>query len=396
MAKKAFQVLSLVLIPVLLAVWMLTGYHSFLRREVNARYNSALGRTYGVDEMNKGIELLTHNAEKGDLILLGSSELDANVPQNPKNYFPNKQLDCDVSLVGRAYVQSGLNAIKVGALADVFRGKKVAIVVSLQWFLGKEIDIAGFNAHLSEIQFYKMMKNKDISDDVKKELCKRVVELAANESSLEIPYLYARLQQSDSFLSKAAMTVMKPYYWLREKFLEVKDLYKARQAVEKFEGQPQQETRTVNWAQEMEKAQEMGEESCNNNDLYVNDEYFSTYLEPKWERLKGSHQDVDLLSSKEISDYETFLKVCKQTGVEPYIIFMPTNGWYYDYLGITKEKRAAFYDRLAELAEKYDLSYLDLREKEYEPYFLKDVMHLGWKGWLYVNEQITKHFKEVA
>ncbi|MFQ8600865.1 MAG: D-alanyl-lipoteichoic acid biosynthesis protein DltD [Oscillospiraceae bacterium] len=394
MAKKTIQILSIVLIPVLLAVGVLIGYRSFLVHEISARYNSALGRTYGVDEMNKGIALLRHNAEKGDLILLGSSELSADIPQNPKNYFPNVQMDSDISLVGRAYVQSGLNSVKVGALSEELRGKKVAIIISLQWFLGEEIDKAGFNAHLSEIQFYKMMHNKDISDDVKRDLCKRVVDLAANEPSLEIPYLYARLYQSDTFLSKVGLAVMKPYYWFREKFLDVKDLYKAYRAVEKFEGQAQQEVRAVDWAEEMRKAQKMGEDSCHNNDIYVYDEYYTTYLEPKWERLKNSYKNVDLLSSKELSDYETFLKVCKQTGVQPYIIFMPTNGWYYDYLGITKEKRGDYYDRLAELAEKYDLPYLDLREKEYEPYFLKDVMHLGWKGWLYVNEQITKHFEK--
>ena len=30
--------------------------------------------------------------------------------------------------------------------------------------------------------------------------------------------------------------------------------------------------------------------------------------------------------------------------------------------------------------------------KEYEPYFYYDVMHLGWKGWLYVDEQLTRHY----
>lgn len=31
---------------------------------------------------------------------------------------------------------------------------------------------------------------------------------------------------------------------------------------------------------------------------------------------------------------------------------------------------------------------------EYEDYFLKDVMHLGWKGWVYVDEAIDKYYKE--
>ena len=86
------------------------------------------------------------------------------------------------------------------------------------------------------------------------------------------------------------------------------------------------------------------------------------------------------------------LETFKQTGVSPYIVFMSTNGWYYDYVGLSQDKRLLFYDKLGSMAKEYGFSYLDLRDKEYEPYFYKDVMHLGWKGWLYVNKQITEHY----
>ena len=70
-----------------------------------------------------------------------------------------------------------------------------------------------------------------------------------------------------------------------------------------------------------------------------------------------------------------------------------TSGYYYDYIGIDKEKRYSVYDKLVEIINNYGFDYLDLRDKEYVPYFYKDVMHFGWKGWLYVDEQITKYYK---
>ena len=108
--------------------------------------------------------------------------------------------------------------------------------------------------------------------------------------------------------------------------------------------------------------------------------------------LKDSFKDVDLVNSNEMKDYELFLKMCKQTGVKPYIVFMSTNGYYYDFTGLTKEKRDKFYDKLIQLATMCDFDYLDLRDHEYEPYFLKDVMHLGWKGWLYVDRKIAEYY----
>jgi Protein involved in D-alanine esterification of lipoteichoic acid and wall teichoic acid (D-alanine transfer protein) len=32
----------------------------------------------------------------------------------------------------------------------------------------------------------------------------------------------------------------------------------------------------------------------------------------------------------------------------------------------------------------------DFSDKEYEKYFLKDIMHIGWKGWVYVNQSLVQ------
>jgi D-alanine transfer protein len=176
--------------------------------------------------------------------------------------------------------------------------------------------------------------------------------------------------------------------------LDLKDNHEAYNAVKKFKDYPSQETKKINWDQEEIKAYETGKKECTNNNLYVYNDYYTTYLEPRIEELKNSAADVDLLSSKEFDDYEVFLKSCNELGIKPYVVFMPTNGFYYDYVGITKVKRLAFYDKLSKLANKYNINYLDLRDKEYEPYFLRDVMHLGWRGWLYVDKKITEYYSQ--
>lgn len=98
------------------------------------------------------------------------------------------------------------------------------------------------------------------------------------------------------------------------------------------------------------------------------------------------------MKSKEWDDYELFLKTCKELELKPYFIIVPTNGFYYDYLGLSKEKRTQFYDKLESMAKDHGFDYLDMRQKEYEPYFFKDIMHLGWKGWIYVSKKITEYY----
>lgn len=393
MLKKLIKNVLLVLIPALILLLVIIRYNEYLDNHIKEEYNSALGRTYGVDEMNKGIKLLENNTLKDDLILLGSSEL-ANadyIEQNPANMFPNADFNSDVCLVGRAGVQSLLNCIKAGALSESFKNRKVVFIVSPQWFLDEEIDKAAYKSNFSTLQFYKFMNNKKIDNNIKKYVCDRTVKLADNESSLAIPYLYSYLHSENNFISKLAAAVLKPYYFTHEKFLELKDKHTSYKAVKKFKNHPAQNVQKINGREEI-KAQESGEKECKNNNFYVYDDYYTTYLEPKIDKIKDLYKDVDLCKSKEIHDYRAILEVFAQTGVRPYIVLVSANGYYYDYTGLTQDKRAALYDKLETMTDEYKFDYLDLRKYEYEPYFFQDVMHLGWKGWLHVNKQIMEHF----
>ena len=172
----------------------------------------------------------------------------------------------------------------------------------------------------------------------------------------------------------------------------MKDKYLSYKAVKKFKDNVPNNIKEIDWEKEEKLAIDTGKSECTNNDLYVYDDYYNTYLKPNIDSLKDSFKDIDLVNSNEMKDYELFLKMCKQTGVKPYIVFMSTNGYYYDFTGLTKEKRDKFYDKLVQLANMYNVDYLDLRDHEYEPYFFKDVMHLGWKGWLYVDRKIAEYY----
>ena len=391
--KSFLKFLSLTVIATGISVFLLRLYSDSLDSQIKQRYNPALGRSYGVDEMNKGISILKNNAQKGDLIILGSSELDTQeIPQNPRNFFPNSQLNCDVDLVGRAVVQNLQNAIKVGALGEYLKNQKLVVIVSAQWFIGNQVEQRGFNSHFSPIQFNEFLNSKNTSEDSKKYVCSRASELLNHESSLASCALKARLYDKNDLFSTLVNTLLKPFYFVEDRFLPIKEKHQALKAVKLFENEPKRDVLNLDWDKEEAIAQKMGEEACTNNDIFVQDSYYSTYLEPQWDYLKNSSIDVDLTASKEFKDYEYFLKICKENDVKPYIVFMPTNGWYYDYIGITKDKRIMYYDKLLSLANSFGFDCLDLRDKEYEPYTLKDVMHFGWKGWLYVDRKITEYF----
>ncbi len=100
------------------------------------------------------------------------------------------------------------------------------------------------------------------------------------------------------------------------------------------------------------------------------------------------------MNSKEFDDYELYLDTCVDLGIKPYIILAPTNGRWYDYTGMTKQSRDEFFDKVEEMAKERGFEVLNLKDQEYTPYFMCDVMHLGWKGWLEIDEQLYKRNKE--
>ena len=67
---------------------------------------------------------------------------------------------------------------------------------------------------------------------------------------------------------------------------------------------------------------------------------------------------------------------------------MPLHGAWSDYTGFTEDRRSEYYENVRAIAAEYGIEILDLTGYEYEPYFMCDTMHLGWKGWLLVDRAL--------
>ena len=72
---------------------------------------------------------------------------------------------------------------------------------------------------------------------------------------------------------------------------------------------------------------------------------------------------------------------------------MPTNGKWYDDLGMVRSERHEFYKNIEDIVKDRGVEVLNFDKKEYKPYFMCDASHFGWKGWLEVDEKLYEHFK---
>ena len=95
----------------------------------------------------------------------------------------------------------------------------------------------------------------------------------------------------------------------------------------------------------------------------------------------------------EFSDLRCFLDVCSETGVEPMLVILPVNGYYYDFTAFPQSARQAYYEKIRKIAQEYDAAVADFSGDEYTKYFFEDRVHLGQKGWVMVSEEIYRFYQ---
>ena len=82
--------------------------------------------------------------------------------------------------------------------------------------------------------------------------------------------------------------------------------------------------------------------------------------------------------------------MAKELDLEVILVSIPVNAKWYSYTGVLLDN---YYQNIRIIAGEYDnIVFVDMSIYENEKYFLKDIMHLGWKGWTRINEALYKEF----
>lgn len=430
--KKIWKGLLKSCFIVVFTVLVLISYSKYLDIEISKLYaekSDGLSLINGIAEKDKGNAWIRESGENGDLFVLGSSELASPVQQNIKNNFPNEDYAHNISAIGHSDVQNSLHAMDIGANYENMKENDIVIIESIQWFFGDEIGADGFMSNFSELQFYEFLHNDKISESNKAYLCnrflelesKRVIEAKASHpqdhnllgrlwykalesgmtrlvvANYDYPqtHMLAKLYISDNLWDKVVYQIMRPYYYVKYEIMKLKDKRDVYNYLKAMDTVEQKTVFSTNWTAQLQQAETDGEQACTNNDIYVYDDYYIQYLSQEWENLENSIKDIKTLESKEWEDFRFLLSVCNDLELHPYIVNVSANGYYYDHVGVNNESRQEYYSKLEEVADEYGIeTYNDLKNMEYVPYTFADVMHLGWKGWIYVTEAITEHFSK--
>ena len=343
-------------------------------------------------EKYKSKDIITENITQNTLVLLGSSELTATINER---YHPNKIFnyeDFNIMQIGTGYSQNIVQASTLGSIEGAMKNKKVAIVESVQWFAKGGLQNDAFLNKASQEHIYNTMINDKISKKTKEKLINRVIELTSNskaQNDIYRKYKEYFIENKGSFIGEKMLALDNDIYSFKNKI----QFYVNKDKINyPFSGK---NTPNYDWNSLTNNFVEEVKKTTNNNEYAVDNKYYNKYLAKNYSTFRDSNKGISYLESPEYTDYEIFLDVAKELGMKVEVIIFPVNGKWNDYTGVSKEMREQAYRNIEEMAKKYDnVKVLNYGNREYEDYFLFDVMHVGVKGWMEVERELYKFAKQ--
>ena len=393
-------------ISLILISLILIGTEITFSNKIQTNYYDHIGDDNSLDKL-KSLPLQSEAAKtKDNLFIFGSSEVGGLVklPQHARNFFKNKKDGFQVYLIGRGGFQCLVHAIDFGAMGSQLKNQKVVFFLSPQWFTPSGIDQGRLMASSSEEAIYTFLLKSNVKQQLKVQLARRISEVIKDDTDFKTLKFFCDLYGTDYWWSKAAVFMVKPFYRFEDFLLFIKDQITSNNLLidsqkKNIKSNPQPFPQNItpqhtsfDWAKERDKAVTYAKTQANNNPFYFDNIFYSGIKKDLVKKHKGSYKNRSFAVSTQYDDFKLLLDICKDQGIKPLIVNIPVNGWFYDYAQFSITDRQQYYKKINNMVKSYGFDLADFSNYEYEPYFLQDNSHLGWLGWIYVDEAIDKYY----
>jgi len=361
-------------------VFLLFPAQSQLRDGVDYGYVYSGAKSSSVDFVEAG---LTDDS----ILVFGSSEFSTPkrvVPQVPSEVFGTSDYGMKPMLIGEAFDQSLWHTIALGAFAGAgVPGGKVAIIATPGWFTDGGQDAETFQTRFSYSLYRAFCENGTIPAEAKEYVRERLEQqgIGATELDAASPTL------PQDHLNAVAFGLLDDLK-LRQNLMEVRE-----KGIELVESDA---PATPDFTAMREEAAGIAKEMSTTNDWGLEDEFYTEQLEPVLADLKDSRAGETYSDTPEYDDLACFLDVAKACGIEVLVVLAPEMGPYYDHIGIDAKARENCYSRVRDLAREHGATLADFSDREYEKYFLYDIVHFGWTGWIDVEQSIYDFYRKEA
>lgn len=347
------------------------------------------GKDYGYvysGAKSESLDFVRAASTEDTVLLFGSSELSTPgnvIPQVPAEVFGMNDYELDLMYIGEAYDQSLWQAIAAGAYGPQVQNKRVILIVSPTWFEDDGLDNETFKLRFSYELYRAFCENDAISESSKAYVEKRLAEQGIDPMTIAAGTKRTALDVLNDQILSAIADLQ-----IRKDLIEVRD-----RAFDQAFTKAASQVTPLDFEALYETALADAKTMCTTNDWGMDDAFYQANIEGRLDRLKDAQVDETFSNQTEYQDFSFFLKVCKEVGLKPLVIVSPVHGEFYDWVGTSQADRQKCYERIKEICAAQGVACEDFSSKEYENYFLHDIVHFGWTGWVAVEEAIYNYVK---
>lgn len=339
---------------------------------------------------------VSSNIEKDTVMMMGSSEFQYGnkTPYHPTNIF--RKLGMNVMCIGAAQNQSLSHAVTLGAVAPKLENKKVVLILSPTWFSKTGAESSGFSARFSESMYEQMLANDELSQETRNAIADRVDQMLQISPDTQASARTARSMIAGGRVSLKDRIAYRVEKWINteKEDINVGLLWKASGGKNYHEYTPAKAGEEPDWDKLAKEADESMAGKVNNQ-FHMLDKLYKSKIKPEMKNRKNADVNRTFADSPEYDDLRLFLDVCKEEGIEAMLVLLPINGWWYDYTGFPKDQRETVVQGVEKVASEYGAKVCSFFDECYTPGFLEDNVHPAGKGWVRINEEAYKFYKEV-
>jgi D-alanine transfer protein len=321
------------------------------------------------------------------LVIYGSSELmNVEQPYHANRLFEDHPRGFTPFIVGRDGTTS-LNFLQqIASLGPSLRGKRVVLSYTPGMFFRDLINPEFYAGSFSPLHAYAVVFGVGLAPDVKQAIAAQMLKYP--DTLADDPLLRFALERvvGGSALDQALYSLVRPAGIVKLWLLQLQDRLSVLGLILRHPSKATapEDKRPINWTTLRADADEAAHAASTNNPFGVTDDFwireYNNLLNARWN--DGAFL-TELEAANAWTDLALTLRVLRQHDAHVLVLVMPMHGFYYEYMGVSKDARQAYYRKLEDVTRAADVPVLSFEEHDADRFFLTDPHgHLSPKGWV--------------
>lgn len=335
--------------------------------------------------------------DKQYLPIYGSSELHRLDIYHPTNYFKMNPDGFTPFLIGRAGMYSLVHFLNLSASADSLKNRKIVIILSPEWFSKKGLSDSYFAGNFSEEQMYQFIFSNNIDPKLKQKAARRFLQFGFIRQNGAI----AKLLEGIAYPNKTSglsTFVDSLQGHMNSQMLTLYDAIRMHMVKPNYYPSqyqsPDPKLKGKNWSQLKLMAKKDVESYTNSNRFHIDNALYLKSIKNKLTHFKNYNAGQSFNKSPEYGDLQLVLDLLKEKHAKALFVSVPFNGLWYNYAGVSKQKREVCYRNIAREIRGNGFQLADFTRFDTKPYFLEDTMHIGPEGWVYIDQAIKAFYDQ--